>query len=68
MNKLEKIMAVMNRIYWSRRFSSPHKEGYVYPPGLWNQENFTSYDYDDGDAKNAIDEIAKILRPLEEGE
>ena len=62
MRKIERVIKVMNRIYWSKRVSSPHQEGYLYLMGLWSKPDFTAYDYDDGDAKNAINEIAEILR------
>jgi len=33
----------------------------------WREPNFTSYGYDNGDAKDTIDRIAKALRGEAEG-
>lgn len=38
-------------------------EEYKGPSGvpLWDKPDFTAYDYEDGDAKDAVNAIAKIL-------
>lgn len=36
--------------------------------GLWRKPDFTSYDYENGDAKDTVDRIAKALRKDKETE
>ena len=48
--KLEAVKDALTEEYWG-------------PRGVptWNKPSFTAYDYEDGDAKNAVNRIAKIL-------
>jgi len=54
-SRLAEAEKILDRKYFGNRLNPDGR-------GLWRKPDFTSYDYENGDAKDTIDRIAKALR------